>query len=185
MVTEATWVEKAKATYELTKDKAVKIGGAVLVGAGIFASTACGGGSEAAPVGADKVVAAAEGFNAGGNESLVAVHGDCDANGDVYRRGSVAVNDEKGDISDEYMTQLEDNLFFKDGTSDSGSDVDIKPEAYTGELLDQVRQGVMELYEKEGSGPGTVYLLGEKRQDDNDYDGEINKGVYAACVDWS
>lgn len=73
MVTEATWVEKAKATYELTKDKAVKIGGAVLVGAGVFASAACGGSSEAAP-GEVNNVAAAEVIV--GNASDEVIYGD-------------------------------------------------------------------------------------------------------------
>lgn len=184
MVTEATWVEKAKATYELTKDKAVKIGGATLVGAGIFASTACGGGSEAAPAGVENV-AAAEHIQTGGDASAEIVHGECRDRDDLYMRGTLAVVDEStGGLSEKYMADLENNMFFGDGSADSDSDIDIKPGAYTQSMLDQVRQGIRELTPKDGV-PGIVYMLGEDDPSQDDYDGQVNSNVDGFCVDYN
>ena len=182
MVTEATWVEKAKATYELTKDKAVKIGGAVLVGAGVFASAACGS-SEASPA-VGNVVAAAENVNVGGSTDEDFTHGECSGREDVYARGTLSVKEEStGKISDQYMAELEDNVFFGDGKVDSDSSVEIKPSAYTEDMLNQIREGVYEVYEQVGLVPGVVYMLGEDDRTQDDFDGEVNGNVRGFCVD--
>lgn len=122
MVTEATWVEKAKATYELTKDKAVKIGGATLVGAGIFASTACGGGSEAAPAGVNNV-AAAEAINVGNDAGVVIYGEECNNVQGIYTLGQTLSGSREG-----YATQDEllANIRMFDGTKGSSTSTKVE-----------------------------------------------------------
>lgn len=130
MVTEATWVEKAKATYELTKDKAVKIGGAVLVGAGVFASTACGGGSEAAPAGVNNV-AAAEAINVG-NDADAVIYGDACNN--VENKYTIGKTRTLGLDVFSTKEQLLDSLVLFDGTRGSSTETEI---VLTDEQADQ------------------------------------------------
>ncbi|NIL77121.1 hypothetical protein [Rhodococcus sp. B10] len=145
---------------------------------------ACGG-SESAPSGEGKATVAGEGSNAGSNASAEIVHGECRDRDDLYMRGTLAVVDEStGGLSEKYMADLENNMFFGDGTADSDSDVDIDPSAYTEDALNQVREGIRQLA-AEGSVPGIVYMIGEDDPTQDDFDGKVNANVRGFCVDYN